>query len=121
MRLGLALAAAVARLSRPSAAQAKKTLRAVLHADVRTLDPFWTTQTIAGIHGMLVYDTLFGNDDKLDPKPQMVDKYDGQRGRSIYTFTLRDGLKFHDGSPVTTKDVVASLKRWGKRDGAASA
>ena len=46
----------------PAQAQ-EKVLRAVLHADVRTLDPFWTTQTIAGIHGMLVYDTLFGNDE----------------------------------------------------------
>ena len=119
MRSGLALAAGVAAALAPlSAAQAQKTLRAVLHADVRTLDPFWTTQTIAGIHGMLVYDTLFGNDDNLDPKPQMVDKYEVSADKLTYTFTLRDGLKFHDGSPVTTKDVIASLKRWAARDNA---
>ena len=34
-----------------------------------------------------------------------------------YTFTLRDGLKWHDGTPVTAEDCVASLKRWGKVDG----
>ena len=34
-----------------------------------------------------------------------------------YTFTLRDGLKWHDGAPVTAEDCVASLKRWAKRDG----
>src|ERR1700741_1728773 len=34
-----------------------------------------------------------------------------------YTFTLRDGLKWHDGKPVTADDCVASLKRWGTRDG----
>jgi peptide/nickel transport system substrate-binding protein len=117
MHPGLALAACVAAVLAPqSPAQAQKTLRAVLHADVRTLDPIWTTQTIAGIHGMLVYDTLFGNDDNLDPKPQMVDKYDVSADKLTYTFTLRDGLKFHDGSPVTSKDVIASLKRWSARD-----
>ena len=100
----------------PADAQ-QKVLRAVLHADVRVLDPIWTTQTIANIHGMLVYDTLFGNDDGMQPKPQMVDTYDITEDKLIYTFTLRDKLKFHDGSPVTTKDVIASLKRWGKKDG----
>src|SRR5262245_46347486 len=101
----------------PAAQAQEKVLRAVLHADVRVLDPFWTTQTIAGIHGMLVYDTLFGNDADMRPKPQMVDNYDISADRRLYTFTLRAGLTFHDGSPVTTKDVIASLRRWGARDG----
>ena len=120
MRSSLALAACfAAALVASSAVHAQqKVLRAVLHADVRTLDPIWTTQTIAGIHGMLVYDTLFGNDDNLDPKPQMVEKYEISADKLTYAFTLRDGLKFHDGSPVTTKDVIASLKRWSVRDNA---
>ncbi len=118
-RLGLAAAAVASAVSAAPSAQAQeKVLRAVMHADVRTLDPFWTTQTIAGIHGMLVYDTLFGNDDDGRPKPQMVDKYDLSADKKTYTFTLRDGLKFHDGSPVTTKDVIASLRRWGAKDSA---
>ena len=80
----------------------QKVLRAVLHADVRVLDPIWTTQTIANIHGMLVYDTLFGNDADMQPKPQMVDTYEITEDKLVYTFTLRDKLKFHDGSPVTS-------------------
>ncbi|MCC7282467.1 MAG: ABC transporter substrate-binding protein [Acetobacteraceae bacterium] len=108
----LALAAA------PAIAQPTKTLRATMHADVRTLDPFWTTQTIAGIHGLMVYDTLFSSDAKLDPQPQMVETWSVSDDRRVYTFKLRDGLKFHDGSPVTSRDVVASMGRWGKRDGA---
>src|SRR5215469_188405 len=100
-----------------SAVAQEKVLRAVLHADVRVIDPIWTTQTIANIHGALVYDTLFGNDENLKPHPQMVGKYDISPDRLTYTFTLRDGLKFHDGTPVTTKDVIASLKRWGAKDG----
>lgn len=111
----LATAALLTTLPQPAQAQ-EKVLRAVMHADVRTLDPFWTTQTIAGIHGMLVYDTLFGFDDNFVPQPQMVGAYDISADKLTYTMTLRDGLKFHDGSPVTTKDVLASLKRWGARD-----
>ena len=101
----------------PSARAEEKVLRAVLHADMRVLDPIWTTATVASIHGALVYDTLFGNDAKGDAKPQMVDKYDISADRLTYTFTLRDGLKFHDGTPVTSKDVIPSLKRWAARDG----
>src|SRR5688572_32833574 len=82
----------------------EKVLKAVLHADVRVIDPIWTTQTIANIHGMLVYDTLFGNDAQMQPKPQMVGKYEISADKLTYTFTLRDGLKFSDGSAVTTKD-----------------
>jgi peptide/nickel transport system substrate-binding protein len=94
----------------------EKVLRAVMHADVRTLDPHWTTQTIAGIHGLLIYDMLFGIDDDFVPQPQMVDTYDISADKLTYTMTLRDGLNFHDGSPVTTRDVIASLRRWGARD-----
>ena len=114
----LRLLAGLLILALPLTAMAQeKVLRAVMHADVRVIDPIWTTQTIASIHGMLIYDTLFGNDADLKPQPQMVGKHEISADRLTYTFTLRDGLKFHDGSPVTTKDVMASLKRWGAKDG----
>ena len=71
----------------------EKVLRAVMHADVRVIDPVWTTQTIANIHGALVYDTLFGNDADQKPQPQMVGKYEISPDRLTYTFTLRDGLE----------------------------
>lgn len=102
-------------------AQAETTLRATMHADVRTLDPHWTTQTIAGIHGMLIYDTLFGVDGDGVPHPQMVGDYSVSDDGLEYRFTLRDGLMFHDGTPVTTADVIASLTRWGRKDQAARA
>jgi peptide/nickel transport system substrate-binding protein len=104
-----------------TAASAETVLRASLHADVRTLDPHWTTQTVAGIHGMIVYDTLFGVDDNGVPHPQMVGDYSVSDDGLKYSFTLRDGLKWHDGSAVTTADVIASLKRWGAKDQAALA
>jgi peptide/nickel transport system substrate-binding protein len=117
MRLAAALLLSLGWLATTPVHAQEKVLRAVMHADVRTIDPFWTTQTIVAIHGMMVYDTLFSSDINLNPQPQMVDTWTVSPDRKIYTFKLRDGLKFHDGSPVTSKDVVASMNRWGKRDG----
>lgn len=117
-RFALVLMAAAGSVATAPARAADKVIRAVMHADIRSIDPFWTTQTIVGIHANMVYDTLFSSDDKLDPQPQMVDTWTASPDRKVYTFKLRDGLKFHDGSPVTAKDVVASMNRWGKRDGA---
>jgi peptide/nickel transport system substrate-binding protein len=111
-------ALAVTAVAAPALAQQPKVLKVTMHADVRTLDPFWTTQTIAGIHGLMIYDTLFSSDAELKPQPQMVDTWTVSDDRKVYTFNLRDGLTFHDGSKVTSKDVVASMKRWWQRDGA---
>ena len=66
----------------------------------------------------MVLDTLFAIDSALKRQPQMVDKWQVSDDRLTYTFTLRDGLKFHDGQPVRAADVVASLERWGQRNDA---
>ena len=99
------------------AAQDKKTLRMVPHAGLRITDPIITTAFMSRNHGYMIYDTLFAVNDKMEVQPQMVDKYDISGDKLTYTFTLRDGLKFHDGAPVTTADVIPSLQRWAKRDG----
>ena len=87
-----------------------------LHSDLKIIDPIWTTALITQHHGYLVYDTLFALDDKLQVKPQMVEKWDTSPDKLTWTFTLRDGLAWHDGKPVTAEDCVASLKRWGAKD-----
>ena len=97
-------------------AQAQVTLRAAMHSDLKVLDPVWTTALISTHHGYLVYDTLFALDEKLEAQPQMVEKYDVSPDKLVWTFTLRDGLAFHDGAPVTAEDCVQSLKRWAARD-----
>jgi peptide/nickel transport system substrate-binding protein len=94
------------------ASAADKTLRAVVHADLKILDPTWTTIYITNRYGYLVYDTLFAFNAKFEPKPQMVDTWTVSPDALSYTFTLRPGLVFHDGQPVTAADCVASLKRW---------
>jgi peptide/nickel transport system substrate-binding protein len=88
----------------------------VAQADLKLLDPVWTTAYINRNHGYLVYDTLFGTDENLNIKPQMVDHHTVSTNGMKYTFTLRDGLRWHDGQPVLSEDCVESLKRWGKHD-----
>ncbi|HKM73256.1 MAG TPA: ABC transporter substrate-binding protein [Stellaceae bacterium] len=94
----------------------RQTLRFVAEADLRVLDPVWTTAYITRNHCYLVYDTLFGTDENLQVKPQMVDRTIVSPDGMKYRFTLRDGLRWHDGQPVVAEDCVESLKRWGKRD-----
>jgi len=101
-----------------SAPSKAKTMRAVLHGDLKVFDPIWTTANMTGNHGLLIYDTLFGQDEQRNPKPQMVGKHSVSDDKLTYTFEVRDGLKFHDGAPVTAADCVASIRRWSARDGA---
>jgi peptide/nickel transport system substrate-binding protein len=110
----VALSAAAAVAAAPASAQS--TLRMVAHSDLKVLDPIWTTAFITRNHGYLVYDTLFAKDAEMRVQPQMVDKYETSADKLTWTFTLRDGLEWHDGKPVTSEDCVASIKRWAVRD-----
>jgi peptide/nickel transport system substrate-binding protein len=103
-------------LALPVAAQSPKTLRVVMQSDLKILDPIWTTAYIVRNHGFLIYDQLFALDDKLKPQPQMVDTWKTSDDKLTWTFTLRDGLKWHDGAPVTSADVIPSIKRWMDKD-----
>lgn len=82
----------------------------------RVLDPHHSTAVPTRHFGYLVFDTLFGIDSKFDARPQMVESYTVSSDRLLYTFTLRPGLTWHDGKPVTAADCVASLRRWWTRD-----
>jgi peptide/nickel transport system substrate-binding protein len=115
---GAAAAAAAITLGAPSvqAQNGQPTLRFVAEADLKVLDPIWTTAYITRNHGYLVYDTLFGTDEHLQIKPQMVDRTTVSADNMKYTFMLRDGLRWHDGQAVLSEDCVESLKRWGKKD-----
>lgn len=94
-----------------------KVLRMVPQADLKILDPIWTTAFVTRTHGYMIYDTLFGVDANGKVQPQMVDKHTASPDGKTWSFTLRKGLAFHDGQPVTSADVIPSLKRWGQRDG----
>jgi peptide/nickel transport system substrate-binding protein len=110
-------AAATVGLARPAVAQRGQVLRYVPQANLANPDPIWTTATVAQLHGYMVWDTLFGIDDHLIGRPQMLAGSEVSADALTWKMTLRDGLLWHDGEPVLSKDCVASIQRWGKRDG----
>jgi peptide/nickel transport system substrate-binding protein len=112
----LAIALALSYAAPALTQTAPKTLRFIPQADLRSIDPIWTTAYVTRNFGYLVFDTLFALDKDFKPQPQMVDRWTASDDKLTYRFTLREGLKWHDGEPVRAADCVASLERWGKRD-----
>jgi peptide/nickel transport system substrate-binding protein len=113
---GIATAVAIAGLwAMPAAAETVLKVRPF--GDLKTIDPITTSDYMVRNHGYMVYDVLFAQNAKGEIVPQMVESYTRSDDGRNWTFVLREGLKFSDGTPVTSADVVASLKRWGERDG----
>ena len=111
--------AAATTLAAPAVAQKSKTLVFVPQANLTSLDPVWTTATVTRNFALMTYETLYGRDVSFNPQPLMVQGHviedDGKR----WTMKLRDGLVWHDGTPVLARDCLASLQRWLKRDSVA--
>jgi peptide/nickel transport system substrate-binding protein len=105
-------------LASPAIAQraTARTLRFVPQADLANFDPIWTTLFVVRNASAVVWDTLYGVDDKLQPHRQMVEAEEVSADGRTWLFRLRPGLKFHDGEPVLAKDVAASIARWSARD-----
>jgi peptide/nickel transport system substrate-binding protein len=97
-------------------ASAETVIHYVPQADINVLDPVANHSPVVTQFGYMVYDQLFGIDSNYAPHPQMVDTYTASDDAKNYEFTLRDGLKFNDGAPVTSADVIASIQRWAKGD-----
>ena len=110
--LGSALLAApaLAAVDRPS------TLRFVPEADLTILDPIWTTAIVTMTHSYLVYDMLFGMNERFEVQPQMAESAGTEQDGKLWRIRLREGLLFHDGEPVLARDCVASVRRWWARD-----
>ena len=106
-------------LAAPSLARAEgssKVLRLIPQADLTVLDPIWTSAYVTRNHAFMVFDTLFGVDDAFRPRPQMLAGSVREDEGKTWKLGLRNGLMFHDGTPVLARDCVASIKRWGQRD-----
>src|SRR6516164_6206029 len=103
--------AAIGKFTAPALAQgaAARTLRFVPQANLANFDPIWTTQYVVRNASALVWDMLYGVDEKLTPQRQMVEAEEVSSDGLTWTFRLRAGLKWHDGQPVLAKDVTASL------------
>lgn len=119
IKAGLAAGTA---LSMPSILRAQvsqedaQTIRMVM-AELTVFDPLLSVSSMTYLHAQAVYDTLFALDSKLVPQPQMVGKWGISDDKKTYTFEIRDGLQFHDGTPVTAADCAASIRRWCEVDG----
>jgi peptide/nickel transport system substrate-binding protein len=117
-RRTLLAAAAAGALARPAVAQtnAAHTLRFVPQANLTSLDPVWTTANVTRNHAYLVWDTLYGLDTDLKVSPQMCEGHEVSADGLTWRFTLRDGLMFHDNTPVRATDCIQSIARWSRRD-----
>src|SRR5512137_1197247 len=103
-------------LAQPAVGGKAKTIVHVPQANLTSLDPVWTTAVVTRNHAGLVFETLFGRDEQLVPRPQMLESYENSADGKTWTFKLREGLVFHDGEKVLARDCTASLKRWMARD-----
>src|SRR6266545_7837080 len=106
IRALIALCAASLALA-PGLALAETTLRFIPQADLRSIDPIWTTAYVTRNFGYLVFDTLFALDKDFQPQPQMVNSWTVSDDKLTYKFILRDGLKWQDGQPGRGADCVA--------------
>jgi len=107
----------LASFPRPALAQSgPRVLRYIPEGDLQSPDPIWSTALVTRTHGYMVWDTLYGLDSSFQPKPQMVAGHETSQDGLTWKFTLRDGLKFHDGEPVRAADCISSIKRWAVRD-----
>jgi peptide/nickel transport system substrate-binding protein len=113
LALGLALPAEAPAQQRPAD---NRVLRVIPFADLQSLDPITTTVGMTQRHATMIYDVLLARDENQVPRPQMAENWTVSPDNLVWRFTLREGLLFHDGSPVTAADVVASLRRWAQRD-----
>lgn len=106
-------------LGRPSLAQkgAAKTLKIIHNGNLASFDPIWTTAPPTKDYAFLTFDQLLAVDSNYKPHPQMAEGWTFEEDGQAFVLGLRDGLKFHDGEPVRSADCIASIQRWGARDG----
>ncbi len=114
--LGLAGTLAAPMVARGQRAADPRVLRFVPQAGLSNLDPIASLAGVAVNHGFYVWDTLYGIDAQMRPRPQMAEGHSVSDDGLRWTIRLREGLAFHDGTPVRSRDCAASLRRWGNRD-----
>src|SRR6202162_2489161 len=112
------LAAGAAALAAPAVAPPAKaaTLRSAPQASLPLLDPILTTALVTHNHAHYVFTVLYSTAAAGVPKPQMASGAEVSADGRTWKIGLRDGLKFHDGSPVLARDCAASIARWAKRE-----
>lgn len=98
----------------PSTPTAAKTVRFAMTGKVTsadTADPHFNTTTHDGRLNSAVYEQLAKFDESLQAVPQLAESWEPNADATEWTFKLRSGVTFHDGDPLTSKDVVYSYQR----------
>ncbi|UPG73812.1 ABC transporter substrate-binding protein [Roseomonas gilardii subsp. gilardii] len=91
----------------------RDTLVALREIDADNYDPARTTSQSAGWAIYMMADTLVSMDwDQKTVKPGLAESWTVSPDGRLYTFKLKQGVKFCDGKPMTAKDVVYSINRW---------
>ncbi len=109
---------AKAAVPQPTAAAAKDQpkkggiLKAAIMAELPSVDPVYTTATLARNISAHMLEGLFGRDKRFAPKPDLAAGYEASQDAKTFTISLRKGVAFHNGKEMTSADVVASMKRW---------
>lgn len=75
------------------------------------LDPIQSLNQHQGIYCSLIWDYLLDFDANYGPLPRLATKTEVNEDASKWTFTLRDDVKWHDGSPFTSEDVAWTVLR----------
>ncbi len=88
-------------------------LRVGMIGEPPTLDGHTTTAVITREIAVNMFEGLFALDAKYQPMPLLAEGHEVLDGGKRYAIRLRKDVKFHNGKPLTSADVVASLKRWG--------
>jgi peptide/nickel transport system substrate-binding protein len=88
-------------------------LRVGMIGEPPTLDGHATTAVITREIGVNMFEGLYALDGKYQPAPLLAEGHDVLDGGKRYVIRLRPDVRFHNGKPVTSADVVASLNRWG--------
>jgi peptide/nickel transport system substrate-binding protein len=87
-----------------------QTLRWASQGDPQTMDPHSQNESMTNMMNGQVYERLTSRDRQLKIVPGLATEWQ-QVGPLTWRFKLRQGVKFHDGSPLSADDVVYSVQR----------
>lgn len=93
-----------------SAAAEKDTLAIAITADPRNISPVSASTFHDWVVGYRVYSSLFQADENFAAVPDLAKSWDVSSDKLTYTFHLKRGATFHDGTPITSEDVAFSIK-----------
>ena len=112
LSVAASLAATVLMTAAPVAAQDAGTLRVAIHSDVASLNPGVNRDANSDMVLAHVVEGLVAFGDDLSIKPMLVTGWTANADSTVYDFSLRQGVAFHDGKTLTADDVVWNFKRY---------